>query len=143
MAVGDPLRADAFGVDLGKFRVATYSAVEGLNLAMTEGRLLTRKLPGATQFPDCTLSRPLDESVMWTDWVTHTAAQQGVDPARANISISALDAQQKPLLRLDLVNAWAKSWDGPGLQAGHTEAAIEKITIVYEDMTIDKPRQSA
>ncbi|MEU1311505.1 phage tail protein [Streptomyces cinnamoneus] len=147
MAVGDPIRADVFAVDLGKFRVATYQSVEGLQFgqdatdvqsATAAGQLLTRQLPGTRQLPDVTFSRPMDASEVWIDWVTRTAAQQGVDPERANISISALDGKKAPLMRINLLNAWASSWEGPELQAGNTTPAIEKITIVYEDMTIDK-----
>ncbi|MEU3350751.1 phage tail protein [Streptomyces sp. NPDC037389] len=147
MAVGDPIRTDVFAVELGKFRVATYQAVEGLPFGQDapdaqsvtpSGKLLTGRLPGNRQLPDLTLSRPTDASKQWIDWVTQTAAQQGADPERANISISALDGAKKPVLRFTLLNAWASSWEGPAMQAGNTDPSIEKITIVYEDMTVDK-----
>ncbi|MEV4503990.1 phage tail protein [Streptomyces klenkii] len=146
MAVGDPIRSDAFAVHLGKFQVATYQAVEGLQFgqdgtdtrSVTASGRLIRKVPGAQQLPDLTLSRPMGASEEWTDWVTRTAARQGADPERANLSISALDAAKKPLVRFNLINAWASSWEGPELQPGSTTPAIEKTTIVYEDMTMDQ-----
>ncbi|MGK5733842.1 phage tail protein [Streptomyces sp. URMC 124] len=119
------------GLQFGQDAVGTRSVT-------ADGRLLTRKVPGALQLPDVTLSRPMDASEEWADRVTRTAARQGVDPERADLSISALDAAKKPLVRFRLVNAWASSWEGPGLRAGDGDPAIEKITIVYEDMTVDK-----
>ncbi|MCC3775468.1 phage tail protein [Streptomyces sp. UNOB3_S3] len=146
MAIGDAISSDVFAVDLGKFRVATYQAVSGLSFgrdatevkAVTaDGHLLTRKIPGANQLPDITLTRPMDESQTWVDWVKLTANSQGIDSARENLSISLLDSHKNPTRRINLINAWASSWNGPSLQAGNAEAAIEKVTISYEDMTIE------
>jgi phage tail-like protein len=146
MAVGDVLRADIFTVELGKFQVATYQEASGLAFGQDateaktvtpKGQLLARKLPGARQLPDITLSRPMDANHAWTDWVVQSATSQDVDEARANIGITLLDTKRNPILRVNLHNAWAKSWEGPALQAGNSEAAIEKITLAYDDITID------
>ncbi|MFI9237092.1 phage tail protein [Streptomyces sp. NPDC053079] len=146
MPVGDALRTDVFAVDLGKFRVATFQQVSGLvfgqdatevKTVVPDGQLVTRKIPGAGQLPGVTLSRPMDASSTWVDWVMLTATNQDVDQARANIGISLLDSKKNPVLRVNLLNAWASSWKGPTLQAANSSAAIETVTLAYDDMTID------
>ncbi|MCA6090922.1 phage tail protein [Streptomyces sp. SCA3-4] len=146
MAVGDEIRTDVFAVDLGKFRVATYQGVSGLSFGSdavevksvtTDGHLLTRKNPGAEVLPHVTLTRPMDHDQTWTDWVKESAAGQGGDSAPTNISISLLDGNKAPVRRVNLINAWASSWSGPSLQASNTDPVIEKVTITYEDMTIE------
>ncbi|MEU4212185.1 phage tail protein [Streptomyces sp. NPDC026206] len=146
MAVGDALRTDLFGVDLGKFRVTTYKEVSGLAFGQdatevkrvtADGHLVARKNPGARQLPDITLSRPMDTNHVWSEWVRQTAMEQDVDQARTNLSISLLDSKMRPIKRVNLLNAWASRWKGPALQADNASAAIEKVTIVYEDMTVD------
>ncbi|MGW4563437.1 phage tail protein [Streptomyces sp. NPDC004561] len=86
-------------MDLGKFRVASYQAVSGLpfgqdaNEVQTvtpEGELVTRKAPGDRQLQDITLSRTMDASRQWADWVVLTATNQDIDDARVNIGISLL-----------------------------------------------------
>ncbi|MFI2078051.1 MULTISPECIES: phage tail protein [Streptomyces] len=145
MQVGDALGADMFAVDLGKFRVATYQGLSGLTFEQDatgvktvtpEGSLVTRKIPGAKQLPDITLSRPMDASKVWVDWVVLTATNQDLDEARQNVGISLLDANKKPVLHVNLVNAWASSWKGPALSAGDASAGIETITLAYDDITI-------
>ncbi|WP_280466085.1 phage tail protein [Nocardia brasiliensis] len=146
MAVGDPIRANVFAVDLGKYRVATYQNVAGLRIGSqtvevksvtATGVMLNRKIPGDPERPDVTLTRPMDSSRTWLEWVMMTARNQDVDPARANVTITLLDSAKKPAVRFNLKNAWASIWEAPELQAGNTAPAIEKITLVYEDITVD------
>ncbi|PSJ29553.1 phage tail protein [Streptosporangium nondiastaticum] len=146
MGVGDAISTDVFAVDLGKLRVATYQGLSGLSFGSDaievksvtpDGHLLTRKNPVAEVLPHITLTRPMDQNPAWIDWVKQTAAGQGGDSAPTNISISLLDGNKAPVRRVNLINAWASSWSGPTLQAGNTDPAIEKVTITYEDMTIE------
>ncbi|GAA2725398.1 MULTISPECIES: phage tail protein [Streptomyces] len=144
MGVGVSPRPDAFVMDLGKNRVAIYQNVDGLQdyigpkAVPPDGQLLTRKIPGGGQLRDVTLSGPMDASGQWNDWVKRTAASGGPDPTQPDLSISLLDGKEKAVARVNLVNAWASSWEGPALTANDAGTAIETVTLVYEDLTIEK-----
>ncbi|MGW1051861.1 phage tail protein [Streptomyces sp. NPDC001118] len=146
LAIGDALRTDIFAVDLGKFRVATYQQVSGLTFGQdatevrtvtNSGELSTRKQPGAPQPQEIKLSRPMDASRQWVDWVQQCTEGGDTDSARQDIAITALDNNKKPTVRYNLTNAWASQWSGPDLDASSSEAATETVTITYEGITVE------
>ncbi|MFF4952820.1 phage tail protein [Streptomyces chattanoogensis] len=149
MAIGDAILTNAFLVDLGKFRVATYQEVTGLKFGLetsevtsvtAAGETLIRQQPSKQLGQEITLSRPVDEQAkQWVDWVMQCAEVGDWDSTRQNIAITALNRNKKPTLRFNLTNAWASSWQGSALEGGNSSPAVETVTIIYEDLNVESP----
>jgi phage tail-like protein len=144
MANGDSFIVHTFQVELGKARVESVQEVSGLtveldaievNQVTPTGQYIIRKLPGARKGGEVTITRGLDKSGAFTDWIKDTFEKGAVDTARQNISIVLTDSQSSQQRRFDLKNAWVSKWEGPNLKAGEASVATEKITVVYEDIT--------
>jgi phage tail-like protein len=144
MASGDSFIVHTFQVELGKARVESVQEVSGLtveldaievNQVTPTGQYIIRKLPGARKGGEVTITRGLDKSSAFTDWIKDTFEKGAVNTARQNISIVLTDSESSQQRRFDLKNAWVSKWEGPSVKAGEAKAATEKITVVYEDIT--------
>lgn len=146
MLNGDAFSSNAFGIELGKFQVETVRDISGLSLEQdvvetrqvtSTGELLIRKQPGARRTGEITITRGMDKSTAFTDWIKATLVNADLDSARQNITISLKDAKKNTVRRIHLSNAWASRWQGPALGAADSSTATEQVTITYEDLTIE------
>jgi phage tail-like protein len=143
MAEGDSFIVHTFQVELGKARVESVQEVSGLTMELDSievnqvtptGKYIIRKLPGARKGGEVTITRGLDKSSAFTDWIKDTFEKGDVNSARQQLSIVITDSKSSDQRRFDLSNAWVSKWEGPGLKAGEATAATEKVTIVFEDI---------
>jgi phage tail-like protein len=146
MATGDTLIVHSFSVELGKVQVESVQEVSGLSMELDSievqqvtptGELVIRKIPGARKAGEVTITRGLDKSTAFTEWIKETFVRGAVNTARSDISIMINDSERNEGKRYNLKNAWANKWEGPSLKAGDATAATEKVTIVYEDIEIE------
>ncbi len=89
------------------------------------------KSPGKTKYADSiTLSRGYfkgdDEMQQWLQDIRTDETQ------RRNVIITLLDEQQQPIMSWTVYKAWPSQIEGVSLNAGNSEAAIEKITLQHE-----------
>ncbi|MFJ1709120.1 phage tail protein [Kitasatospora sp. NPDC088346] len=142
---GYAIATHIFSVQLGSYEVESLQEVSGLSFEVDSidhnevtrtGQLLVRKLAGARKGGEVTIGRGLDKSEAFTDWLNQTFIKGDVSAARMAISIIVKDSENRPVRTINLKNAWVKKWDGPTLKAGDSQAAIEKVTIVFEDVEI-------
>ncbi|MFJ4777838.1 phage tail protein [Streptomyces sp. NPDC088762] len=110
-----------------------FDAVEVKQISKN-GQLITRKQAGPAN-GEVTIVRGLDKSDAFTAWVNKTLAEQKPDEASPNLTIAQHDEQGQPAHRLTLTNAYATG--SSSLGALESEPAIEKVTIVYEDIAIE------
>ncbi|MFI9269971.1 phage tail protein [Kitasatospora sp. NPDC052896] len=134
-----------FTVQLGGYQVETVQEVSGLSFEMdaidhyevtSTGQMVVRKLAGARKGGEITISRGLGQSPVFTQWLDKSFLQGDVASARQSITILVSDSQGNPVRHITLENAWVKKWEGPSLKAGDSQPAIEKVTIVFEDVTL-------
>ncbi|MFI9065572.1 phage tail protein [Streptomyces sp. NPDC053429] len=146
MLTGDSFSSSTFAIELGKDQVETVQSVSGLQLEQdvvevrqvsSAGELLIRKQPGAGNTGEITVTRGMDKSTAFTDWIKAALVNADVDAARQNITIALKDAKKHTLRRFHLSNAWVSRWDGPSLGASASGAATEQVTITYEDVTVE------
>ncbi|MFD0365477.1 phage tail protein [Nocardia sp. GCM10030253] len=146
MQIKDKITTGTFGIELGEFLVETPQAVSGLRIgqdaieieqATPDGQLVPRKVPGCKQSGEVTVTRGMDASAQFTDWISKTLMSRHVDSARRNITITALDHQKKPVRRIVLFDCWATSWTGPALDAHSAGPASEQVTIVFDDISVE------
>ncbi|MEU9377207.1 phage tail protein [Streptomyces sp. NPDC048255] len=144
--LGDALSGNRFSVQLGKFQVETVQSVSGLTIdqdvievkqVTADGVPVVRKQPGAVQSGQITVTRGMDQSAAFTDWIKQSVANKTLDRARQNVTIAVLDAQKNPVQRFHLTNAWASHWSGSDLDAGDSGVATETVTIEYEEITAE------
>ncbi|MER6380743.1 phage tail protein [Streptomyces sp. NPDC001127] len=133
MAIGDTLRTNVFAVDLHTFQVATYQKVEGLKFGEVPSvsatdESLPRKLPNPQEV---TLSRPVDASRTWVDWVHKCAAETG--SSLESVTITQYGSNKLPVARCNLTRAWASEYSGPT----DADTVPETVTIAFEDISIE------
>jgi phage tail-like protein len=146
MAEGDALSTHIFGVQLGGFTVESLQEVSGLTVeedvvevsqVTPTGKPVLRKQPGAQKGGEVTLTRGLDQSVTFTNWLKETLEKGAVAAARQDITIEVKDTEGNTVRRMTLYNAWASKWEGPSFKAGESSAATEKVTLVFEEITVE------
>ncbi|MDH6699525.1 phage tail protein [Streptomyces griseoviridis] len=146
MLTGDTILNSRFTIELGKFQVETVQNVSGLSLEQDvvetrqvspTGEMVVRKQPGSRRTGEITVTRGMDKSTAFTDWIKATLVDADLDAARQNITISLMDAKKQTVRRIHLSNAWASRWQGPSLGAAGSESASEEVTITYEDITVE------
>ncbi|MFI5987879.1 phage tail protein [Streptomyces sp. NPDC051555] len=134
-----------FGLEMGNFQVETVQSVSAVTYGQdvsetryvtSTGELVIHKQPGARQTGEITVTRGMDKSKVFTDWVKKSL-ENNVATARQNITITIMDPQKKPVRRVHLHNAWATQWSGPALDAGSNDPATETVTLTYDDITIE------
>ena len=146
MAIGDTISGSTFVVDLGKFQVETVQQISGLSLredaveikqVTSDGEVLIRKQPGSACSGEITITRGLDQSKVFTEWIHTTMTKRDVDDARQDITLTVLDPNKRPVKRVHLSRARASDWQGPSLDAGVNSPATEAVTILYEDIRVE------
>ncbi|MFF4403227.1 phage tail protein [Streptomyces sp. NPDC001262] len=146
MLTGDTFSSNTFAIELGKFQVETVQDVSGLTLEQdvvetrqvsATGELIVRKQPGARKTGEITITRGMDKSTAFTDWIKATLVNADLDSARQNITIALKDAQKQTVRRIHLTNAWASRWEGPQLGAANSGTATEQVTVTYEDISVE------
>jgi phage tail-like protein len=144
-AGNDSLATHRFGVQLGGITVESVQEISGLTFnqdvvavpgVTSTGQPFTKKQPGASKGGQVTITRGLDQSSAFTQWINQTMNDGAVQAARQNLTIEVMDTQGNTVRRIDLMNAWASTWEGPGLQAGQSTGATEKVTIEFETVRL-------
>ncbi|MEU5301060.1 phage tail protein [Streptomyces noursei] len=146
MLTGDSFSSSTFAIELGKFQVETVQSVSGLQLdqdvvevrdVSPAGELLIRKQAGSRRTGEITITRGMDKSAAFTDWIRATLINADLDAVRQNITIALTDAKKQTVRRIHLTNAWASRWEGPSLEASEAGPATEQVTITYEDVIVE------
>lgn len=147
MLIGDAYPSNLFLLSLGKFTVATFQQISQLTYGVnvveatqltSSGEIVTRKQPGTKQSGEVTVTRLLDASTHFTDWVDTCMVKHDVVKARQTVIITILDYGKQPVRRIVLKNCWAAEWTSPDLSASSDEAAAEQLKLVYEDVTVSR-----
>ncbi|MFE0464005.1 phage tail protein [Kitasatospora sp. NPDC058965] len=144
-AAGNALATHLFTVQLGAYMVETLQEVSGLSFELDSidhyevtqtGQLLVRKLAGARKGGEVTITRGISKSEKFTEWLKKSMIDGAVTTARQNCTITVNDSEGKVVRKIELQRAWVKKWEGPNLKAGSSEAALEKVTVVFEDVVL-------
>lgn len=125
MQIQDKTDSRTFAIDLGEFRVEMVQDVLGISQP-SEGTL-----------GEVRITRGLDRSKAFTDWIERTLADDDAESARQDITITVMDADKKPGRRIRLLRALPTSWTEPALDAEDAEPASESVTVAYEEMRIE------
>lgn len=146
MAEGDALATHRFGVQLGGVTVESIKEISGLTVEQDvvetqqvtdRGKPINKKQPGGHKGGEVTITRGMDQSPEFTDWINKTLLDGDVDGARQNLTIEIQDPKGDTVRRMQLFDAWVSRWEGPGLNATQSTGAEEKATITFERIEVE------
>ena len=132
----DPYGAYNFLVEIDGITRAGFQEVAGLDSTQEAGDyregtdpLTARKLPGLNTYSAISLKRGFtDDDELWL-W--RKRAMDG-KVERRNLSIVLLDDAREEKLRWNVREAWPSKWEGPSLNAGGSDVAIESLELAHE-----------
>ncbi len=138
---GDPFSAFNFiveisGVEVSDFIIADLPKISAQPMRVREGddrRLSARRLMGSVEIGDLKLTRGYDGNPNLWRWFETVA---GGEDERRTISVILLDRRRQEVARWNFFNAWPSMYEGPTLDAGSNDIAIETITIACESVEL-------
>lgn len=146
MAEGDSLSVHRFGVQLGGVTVESIKEISGLTVEQDvvetqqvtdTGKMMNKKQPGGHKGGEVTITRGMDKSPEFTSWINKTLTDGEVEDARENLTIEVMEPNGSTVRRIQLYDAWVSKWEGPGLNAGESNAATEKATVTFERIEVE------
>ncbi len=137
----DPFRGFNFRLEVQSLHVASFSEAGGLVIEGDavdyregdEGRNWSRKLIGLRKMNMITLKRGYTKNRELWDWFGKIA--NGINDRRDG-AIVLMDEGRKDVIRWEFVKAWPNKIEGPTLNAGHNEVAMESIELCHEGLEI-------
>lgn len=125
------ITAARFGITIDGVEIASFSELQGISSSVDlipseDGQLLGRNKAAAV-----VLQRPLNRDNSIAAW--HELVILGdVAAARKSCSLVMYDADNKPVARYYLQNAWPSKVDIGSLKAGTSEVLMETVTLTCE-----------
>jgi phage tail-like protein len=130
--VGYHFYVEVQGKLMGAFREATGLTSESEKIEYKasgpKGEEITLSQPGRTKFPDIVLKRGLTSNLDMQTWRKEIEDGKFKD-SRKNGSIVLYDQSHTELARWNFENAWPVKLEGPGLNSGNNEVAVESLTL--------------
>ncbi len=127
-----------FTLEIGGVELARFQAVSGLNWeteviefkdTTKEGKVIIRKRPGQTKFPDVTFKRGMSADGNLLKWYK-TVMDGKVE--RKEGSIVVYDLSGTEIDRWNFEGAWPSKWSASDLEAGSDSVMIEEVTMAVE-----------
>ncbi len=88
----------------------------------------TRKIPGVRKWPNLVLKQGFTGDPKLFKWKWN--------PGRVNGAIIQIGPDMQEVCRWEFVNGYPVKWEGPELDAGKNEIAIESIEIAHEGLEL-------
>ncbi|MBO9533594.1 MAG: phage tail protein [Solirubrobacteraceae bacterium] len=111
---------------------ASENAVIEQKVAMPDGHIGIRKIPGNLKFGDITLKRGLDDGLDLWKW-RQLVIDGKYKEARCDGTLMMLDHEMKPIATYAFTAGWPSKYTPAGMNAGQDQAALEEITIAVEE----------
>lgn len=134
-----------FGMEFDGVVIKQIQEVSGLKFEQdvielkentADGKKIIKKLPGGIKPGEVTLTRGLTADNSFEKWVQ--ASQFGqMNDARHDGSIIIYDFEGEEIKRYILKNAWPKSLEIGTLKSGDTSVLTEKLTVTFEEITVE------
>jgi phage tail-like protein len=138
-----PIPSFLFEVSVSTLGSMTFSEASGLtrendlieyNHGMNKS-FSPLKMPGRQKYSNVTLKRGIitGENNFFT-WISQNLWSVA---NRQSMVIQLMNQEMKPVVTWKLVSAWPLKIDGPSMNAGASEVAIETMEIAHEGFTIE------
>ncbi|MBW1878586.1 MAG: phage tail protein [Deltaproteobacteria bacterium] len=143
----DPWGNYYFSLEIETVEIAQFLECSGLKTSATvfeieEGGLIahTHKRPGYSKWENIVLKRGVDEGTAFAEWrdkYLQTPDGGWSDRSTSTGAIVVRNNAGEELRRYTIVGCWPVSWEGPSLNAGGSELAIETLEIAHEGLYVD------
>ena len=101
-----------------------------------DGKYVVRTVMGREKPGTLNITRGLTESTTITDWLK-VVMQGDVTSARKTAAVELLDYKGETIKTYNFTNVWVSSVELNTLKAGATEQTTEKITLKYDESTVE------
>lgn len=137
----DPYGRFNFRVDVPGLGEMGFTEVSGLDaevgvIEYREGgdALHPRLLPGLVRYPRVVLRHGMTGDASLFEW--WKVGRDG-SVARRDVTILLLDESGQEVARWNLRRAWPTKYEGPALNAGANEVAIESLELAHEGIELE------
>ena len=132
-----------FGLDGVQNNNSSFQEVSGLSsesdvIEYREGgeNRYVHKLPGSTKFSNLVLKRGIISDPKIMEWIKNVFFNDFSEPIKpTDITITLLNAENKPAMRWKLSNAWPVKIEVGTFNSNSNELAIESIEFAYSTIT--------
>ncbi|MCA9493489.1 MAG: phage tail protein [Myxococcales bacterium] len=139
----DPYGAHYFALELNGTEVAHFQECSGLKTTATvfeieEGGMngMTHKRPGQSKWENIVLRYATNASQPLLAWRDEFLQDRfGSRPMNSG-AIIIYDNDHREIRRYSFTKAWPVSWEGPQLNSGSSELAVETLEIAHEGLLV-------
>jgi phage tail-like protein len=135
--VGYHFYVEVQGKLMGSFREASGLSSESemveYKASGPRGDEITLKMPGRTKYPDVVLKRGLTSNMDMVNWRKEIESGK-FKGSQKNGSIVLYDQEHSEVARWNFEGAWPLKLEGPSLNSGSSDLAVESLTLVVEKM---------
>jgi phage tail-like protein len=141
--ISDPFGSHYFALEVNGQEIAHFMECSGLKTTSTvfeieEGGMngMTHKRPGQSKWDNIVLRFATNASQELLSWRDEFLQDQfGSRPTNSG-SIIMYDNERNEIRRYSFTNCWPVSWEGPQLNSGSSELAVETLEIAHEGLII-------
>lgn len=144
------ITANRFYVEIGSDLKACFSECSGINVTIdketyfeggvnNEQRIFLKQ----AKFNDVTLKRGMTNDYSFWQWISQVLDSQSTPKKRLNITILVFNQAGETMQSWTLNGAIPVGWKTPNLQASSNTVAIEELTLAYESINIQGPKNGA
>jgi phage tail-like protein len=140
MAQDTPVAASRFGISIDGVQIASFSELQGIttevdvieHIESTNEGVRVMKIPGVTRPKgEVKFKMAMGTNLEMNSWLE--AAQSGMmDQARKSCSLVMYDAENKPVARFYLENAWPTKCVLNPLRAGGNDVMQQEWSLTFE-----------
>lgn len=143
MATGDldPFGNYYFSLEIDGVELAHFLEFSGLKTSaevfeIQEGGFngATHKLPGQSSFDNLTLRYATSASTQLAEWRDRYILDQWDKRSQDSAAIIMRDNSGNEIKRFSFNALWPVSWEGPSLQSGGSDLAIETLELAFDSM---------
>lgn len=142
MAQDVPISANRFGISIDGVQIASFSELQGISTEMdviehiesTNDGVRVMKIPGVTRpKSEVKFKMAMGANLEMNSWLE--AAQAGMmDQARKSCSLVMYDAENNPVARFYLENAWPIKCTLSPLRAGGNDVMQQEWSLTFESI---------
>lgn len=139
----DPYGAHYFALELNGTEVAHFQECSGLKTTATvfeieEGGMngMTHKRPGQSKWENIVLRYATNASQPLLAWRDQFLQDRFSSRPMNSGAIIIYDNDHREIRRYSFTKAWPVSWEGPQLNSGSSELAVETLEIAHEGLLI-------
>lgn len=139
----DPYAGHYFALEINGNQVAHFLECSGLKSVATvfeieEGGMngMTHKRPGQSKWENIVLRYATNASLALLEWRDQFLRDQFSSREGNTGAVVLYDNAGKEIRRFSFQHCWPVSWEGPQLNAGSSELAVETLEIAHEGITV-------